>query len=272
MPLPQVVVKTRAAELAKAPAQSAPAQSVLARPIAPADLRAIAELYNRANATRTCSLVRRADTYKGFARGTGWWLRAEAMAFEDGERRFVGYAAWDKTNQAVNVMEVEAVDEAFYPALLVYLAQQAVDKRCENITFNMPPDHPFAQYLQRFGCVWTITYPRDSDGMLRVVNQSALLEKLHPEFERRLSAGRLDRIPVAVVIRTELGETALSFGSLDCISLELPQDKLAQLLAGYRSVHNVLSEPGVRATAGSEPVLSALFPPGHPYVWLADQF
>ena len=98
----------------------------------------IVDLYNAANAARTCSLVRSKEIFAGFLLGTGWWMRTEAAVFEQAGRGFAAYAAWDKNEQAVDVVEVEALDEALYPALLAFFAQQAVTKRCEAIRLHMP--------------------------------------------------------------------------------------------------------------------------------------
>ena len=264
---PKVAIKTRDAELAKA--QALPLQI---RPVTPADQPVIADLYNVVNAIRTCSVVRASSSYQGFTQGTGWWMRTEAVIFDQAGQRFAGYAAWDRNEQAVDVIEVEALDEAFYPALLDHFAQQAIAKRCETIRFYMPFDHPFAEFVQRYGCEWTIAQPRQADGMLRIMNQATLFEKLRPELERRLAAVQLDALPGTILLRTELGETALRTVSPDCAALDLPQDKLIQLVTGYRGVHDVCSEPGVKMTPGSEPLWNVLFPKGHPYVWMADHF
>jgi hypothetical protein len=108
--------------------------------------------------------------------------------------------------------------------------------------------------------------------MLRILNQAALVEKLRPELKRRLSAVRIDRLPGTILLRTDLGETAISSTSPDSVALELAQDKLMQIIAGYRSVHDCCTEPGVKMAQGSEPLWNVLFPKGHPYMWVADHF
>jgi predicted acetyltransferase len=264
---PKVSVKTRDAELAQA--QTVALQ---ARSLTPTDLPFVADLYNRANTARTCSVVRSKESYAGFAQGTGWWMRTEAVIFEQAEQRFAGYAAWDKSEQAVDVIEAEAVDAAFYPTLLYYFAQQAVAKRCENIRLHMPPDHPFAEFVQRYGCEWSIAHPRQADGMLRIVNQATLFEKLRLELNCRLAAVWPESVPQALHVRTELGEAVLNPGPSGAIWLELPQEKLIQLITGYRSMRDMGTEPSVHMLPGSEPFWTVLFPKGHPYVWLSDHF
>jgi hypothetical protein len=108
--------------------------------------------------------------------------------------------------------------------------------------------------------------------MLRIMNQATLFDKLRPELERRLSAVRMDHLPGTIFVRTELGETTICASAPERAALELPQDKLMQLITGYRSAHDSCTEPGIKVTPGSEPVWNALFPKGHPYMWVADHF
>ena len=108
--------------------------------------------------------------------------------------------------------------------------------------------------------------------MLRIMNQASLLDKLRPELERRLAGVHMGALPGTILLRTELGEATVRATSPDCAVLDLPQDKLIQLVSGYRSVHDLLSEPDVKMTPGSEALWSVIFPKGHPYVWLADHF
>ncbi|MCL5998859.1 MAG: GNAT family N-acetyltransferase [Chloroflexi bacterium] len=179
LPWPKATVQTRDAELAQT--EAVPCNM---RPVGPDDLSAIIDLYNQRNASRTCSLVRTAEYFKGFTKGTGWDTRTEAITLEDGQGGFAGYAAWDKSDQTVNVVEVESISPSFYPALLYEFARQAIARRCGHITLFMPPDHPFAQFVQRYGCEWSIKYMRHSDGMMRILNQASLIEKITPELKR----------------------------------------------------------------------------------------
>jgi hypothetical protein len=202
------------------------------------------------------------------------------VVFEDEAGRRVGYAAWDNTNERVSVIEAEAEEAGCFGALLAEFARQAVAKRCGHITLHLPPDHSFAEYLQRFGCEWTIAYPRHADGMMRLLNQATLFDALRPELERRVMAARLPA-PLDVSVITELGalrlrligdRLALEHNAGAPASITLSQDKLAQLIAGYRPARDVLNDAGAQVTGNALPLLDALFPRGWPHLWHADHF
>jgi predicted acetyltransferase len=274
LPFAKVTIQTRDAELAKVDAKSC-----TTRPIAPGDLPAIVDLYNQRNADRTCTLVRSAEYFKGFNRGTHWNQPAEAIILLDAQGAFAGYAAWDKSAQAVNVMEVESVDPSFYPALLHEFARQAIEKRCDHISLFMPPDHPFAEFMQRYGCEWTIQYMRHSDGMIRLLNQDSLFEKIVLELQRRTARVRV--AAGALTFETDLGATTINLhegvvrvtpGTQSDQVIKLPQDKLAQLVVGYRSASDLLTDPAIQACGDARPLLDTLFPKCQPHVWMPDYF
>ncbi len=259
------------------------------RPIGEDDMSAVLSLYAHENATRTGTLVRPAERFTAFGKGTYWGVRAETALWEDANGEFLGYAVWDKRPTEVKVAEVGAWDPALFPTILRAIAAQAVEKRCEEITFYLPPDHAFAEFAQRFGVAWQITYPRHSDGMMRILNQPLLFEKLLPVLNGRLATRPGVALPDALALETDLGVTTLVFdrGRVDLdhraepsVRLSLSQDKLMQLLMGYRSAQDLLSAEDVRVLGEGTtsdkgtllPALEVLFPKGLPFVWTADHF
>jgi hypothetical protein len=52
----------------------------------------------------------------------------------------------------------------------------------------------------------------------------------------------------------------------------IPQGILTQLLLGYRTVGDAMSEPGVRIPRDAVEPLSALFPPALPYTLCSDRY
>jgi predicted acetyltransferase len=260
-----------------------------ARAIAEADGRALSAIYEQDNRDRICSVVRSPAYFeqliqKNLGHGTWWNVSVEARLWEDAEGQPVAYAAWDKSDKAVNIVEVASQDDGLFPTLLYAFVQQAIEKRCGKITLYMPLDHPFAAFARRYGGQWEIEYPRDGGGMMRVLNQATLFEKLTPELTRRLQASNVAHFTGALAIHTDLGVTVVRTqeGAVsvdhapdiqaDALSLRLSQDQLMQLLAGYRSARDVLNDPDVHAQGDVLPLLDALFPKAIPYVWLPDHF
>jgi len=266
-------IKTRDAEAA-----GAGARSYRSRPVAENDMPAVVKLYNANNAARTCSAVRSPDAFTKFRMGTQWGTRAETQLWEDSDGVLLGYAVWDKRRTEVKVAEVGARDDALYPTILTALAEQAVEKRCEQITIYAPPDDPFAEYAQRFGIEWTIWRPRYSDGMARILNQTPFLEKLAPELARRI-AGCADAKPVglktdlgAITLVPTTGKVRIQEGIAAGAQLALSQDRLVQLILGYRSVRDVLNSSDVTVTGDALPTLNALFPRDTAFMWRPDYF
>jgi len=270
-------VKTRDAEMAGETA----AGTTITRPIGEADMPAVLDLYNANNATRMCSVVRTIDDFPKFHKGTWYGAPPDTQLWEDANGKLLAYAVWDQYDKAVKVAEIEASADALFPTLLSFFAAQAVDKRCEDVQLFIPPDHPFAEYVQRFGAEWKVTYPRYGSGMLRLLNQQPFFEKIAPELERRLALSRYAGYTGALTFQTDLGTVALVInrgsiavadGAREGLRLELSQDKLTQLVIGYRSARDVLNDSQVKAHGDVLPLLNILFPKGTPYIWVADHF
>ncbi len=247
-----------------------------------ADMGAVCDLYNAHNAGRTCALHRFPQDFTRFAKGTRWGHPAEAMAIKDPAGKLLAYAAFDRDERAVNVVEVAAVDDRLFPTLLYAFAGQAIARRCGEITLYHPPDHPFAEFVQRFGCRWEVDCRRFGGGMMRILNLGTLFERVQPELARRSEASPL-RGEADLSIVTGLGAVTLHVArgrvevgpmgrTPEPLAIELSQDKLIQLMVGYRRARDVLNEDGVKVTGNILPWLDMLFPRGHPYVWLADHF
>jgi predicted acetyltransferase len=275
LPEHKVVLQTRDAEEA---GKCAPAYTV--HPVAPEDMAAIVRLYNRSNAERTCSIVRDPASATTFPKGSRYGRPADCFLLRDEAGSFGAYAAYDRSTQAVNIVEVESRDPSLYPALLYEFAKMAIERRCGHISLHFPPDHPFAEYVERYGCEWSTERPKSGGGVGRIINQGSLLNRIGPELQRR--ARRCGAaLPEAVEIRTDLGKARLPiYGDTREVPsarqaqtwVELSQDRLMQLITGARSARDVLNDPQVHASDGAESTLKVLFPKNHPYTWLADRF
>jgi predicted acetyltransferase len=273
----RVNVATRDAEDAAAEA-GAEMRALTPRPVTPDDMPGIVACYTAENATRTGPVLRDPADFTTFPHGTNWGTPTEAVLWEDETGDLLGYLVCDRSKTAVTVAEVGTSDPALYPTILTYLAKQAIEKRCEHIGAILPTDHAFAEYLQRFGSEWEIAYPRYGDGMLRILNQPELFEKLAPELARRI-AGMAEARPIA--LETDLGAVTLipEANGLRCTPgigaearLTLSQDKLTQLVMGYRSIRDVLNSSEVTMTGDALSTLAALFPKDVAFVWSADHF
>lgn len=262
LPECRVTLKTRDAELAPA--------RLPVRPMGPEDAKSVGALYAACNATRTGTVVRPED-WSGFKRGPGWTSRVGAFVVEDAGE-VAGYAMYGQDAWSCEIGEVGYRDSSVWSTILAETARIAWDRRLEQLTFLGPPDDSFFTYCRRYGCSLNLSYPRNAHGMARVIDQDALIETLAPLLRRRAAKAGVT-LSGSLVFQTDLGRTRLSLGSDgDSLQVRLPQWALAQLVLGYRDIHDVLFETEAHADPRALPVLEAFFPVGFPYTYCADRY
>ena len=118
--------------------------------------------------------------------------------------------------------------------------------------------------------------------MMRIINQSSTLEKITGELEKRLQRDAdLSQWRGKILISTDLGQDCLEIdrGSVahtnNCengFHLEIPQDKLIQLMMARRNIEDLAIEPDVSVAEEIIPVLDTLFPLSHSHIWWSDRF
>lgn len=262
------------------------------RPARRADGPQIARLYNRCNALRTGTTLRPRE-WAFFERSPGFKKPGRAIFALDGKGRMAGYALYStlgkdgqdllgalKGTERFRVSEIAARDGSAFETLAAAVGRQARRAKAEEVDFYLPPDDPFGEFCARLGCRWSINYPRNRSSMGRIVRLVPLMEALLPELTRRI---RTTRPPWKGVLRvqTDIGTVNLDLNGQSVrlaspaqrgVVVRIPQIPLTQLIMGYRSVSDVALDPGVTIPARALPVLSALFPKGHPYMWWSDRF
>jgi hypothetical protein len=175
---------------------------------------------------------------------------------------------------------VGATDASVYSTLLAEAARRAIAQRVERIVFCVPPDDPFCLYCQRYGAELKLSYSRRAGGMVRLIDQSAMLHKIQPVLALRLANSDLAGWQGTLRFETDLGTDFLAFGAGGptlrvagpTLRVALSQGELTQLLFGYRPAADLLFEGAAQVDADAAPLLAALFPPGYPYVWIPDRF
>ena len=276
MPACTMTMATRDAESA-----GAGAGAFKIRPFEDGDLDSLIDFYNTANGSRTGTLVRERPRFSGIPKGSKWGVSVETIVVTDAAGRFAGYAAYDKNEEEVIVAEVEAADTAAFPDLLYEFAKLAIDRRTGSITFLVPLDHPFTEFCRRFDCKLTVNHHRCGGGMMRIINQDTLFEKIAPELTSRVADSRLSGCSGRLGVRTDLGDTLLQIdngavtahpGATADDSIELPQSRLSQLVMGYRSPRDLLTEPDISFHGSALQLAEVLFPKHVAYVWAADHF
>ena len=243
------------------------------------------QIFNDNNRRRTATVVRKRDEWLGFISGLrpgypppsfvlerGGSLEAYVSFHRSTYLEYPSYAAYDEDFQ---VYEIGLASHECLSTILNELALRALKGRFERIGLNIPLDHPFADYCRRFGAISTVTYHKNGRGMMKIVNQRTLFEKIKEELQDRISRQSVSQGDFE--IKTELGDTRFEVrdGELSIEedpdkgqnAIELLQDILTQLVIGYRSADDVLRDEGVSVKGDAE-LLQALFPTSFPNVSL----
>jgi hypothetical protein len=126
--------------------------------------------------------------------------------------------------------------------------------------------------------------------MMRVINPSSMFQKITGELERRLKrSAAFSQWSGKIQITTELGTDSLvinqgrishTTGNTDGYRLEIPQDKLMQLMMGRRNINDLAIDADVLVPSEGEgtvnaeilPLLDTLFPVCFAHVWWPDRF
>ena len=279
----RMTVRTRDAEAARGEVGTYHVRNIEA-----ADMEAVLQLYNWNNRTRTGSILRSGEYFAKFPRGTVYGERPDHFLIENDRHELLAYAVYDKPDWSarrvsyvdqINVVEVAGRDESSFAAILDEFAKMAVQRRCDRFTFFLPPDHPFALFCRKYGCEVTTHYHKNGGSMYRIVDQDRLLGKLTADFRQRVRRAGIGGA-VSLCIKSDIGETTLRIGEEAAgtsdegtrCCLELSQDKLTQLIMGYRSARDILSDTEVRAERNVRLLAEALFGGQAPYMWIPDWF
>lgn len=245
------------------------------------DLATAIRIFNRDNARRTGTTVRRKSTWTPWRVGIEWREPPEIFLYSV-RGKTVGVAGFCLRKDRVECAELSAIDPAAFGGILRHAADLAINRRVAHVIFHLPPDHPFVDFCREQGCQIRTNVPRAAGGMARVINQTQCLEKIAPELTRRLAESSLAGWSGTLDIVTDLERTRLNVrrGEVKVgtprgrarVKLELPQQRLTQLLFGFQDIAFLLAHTPAKLTGDREDVIDTLFPRGHPYVWIPDRF
>lgn len=251
------------------------------------DAPKIVDLYSANNAKRTGTPLRTEIGWKEFTRRGGILPDPYVVLNKAGE--VIGYFVCDGDNakkdmidRNCTLVDIGFQDRAIFQTIVHFLAHGVEYISAEQIRCAIPADHPFAIFCRRYGCRTNIYTPKDHMGMMRIINQSSTIEKITGELEKRLQRDAdFSQWRGKILISTDLGQDCLEIDQgnvahtnspADAFHIEMPQDKLIQLMMGRRSIEDLAIESGVWVNEGIMPVLDTLFPLGHPHVWWSDRF
>jgi predicted acetyltransferase len=252
-----------------------------------ADAPALTELYHRASARRTGTLRREPRRFDLTPprQTDNWWRHTRRVLIAEVGAKPVGYALLHGDPAQLRILEsiVEEDAETAGLALLAALAREALERREGEIKLPLPPDEPLAQVLRRAGCKVEVTYPANGGGMGRIVDLPALAEAIQPALVKRAEELPTGDPPAALGLvciagdgeseqRATLRLSTQERSAGRTAHLRLPQQRLCQLLMGYRGIDAIRREHPDACAAEDVALIRALFPEGYPHMWSIDHF
>ena len=194
----------------------------------------------------------------------------------------IGYFACDATEENCILCDIGFQNETIFETIVRFLVDRAERIGASQLLCHIPIDHPFAIFCRRYDCRTHIRNWKNSGGMMRIINQASTLKKITGVLEKHLQRDAdLSQWCGKIFISTDLGQDCLEIdqgsithtnGQANAFHLEMPQDKLIQLMMGRRSIGDLAIEPDVSVSAEIISVLETLFPLGYPHVWWLDRF
>jgi|DewCreStandDraft_2_1066082.scaffolds.fasta_scaffold00567_26 predicted acetyltransferase len=260
-----VRIPTRQAELARA--------LLPARSVGEPDIPLLHQLYEQDCRGRSGPLVRRESAWTRMLRGWAWHEAPQRCAVHAEDGTLCGYAFWRPNRRRCHVDELIAADIHALESLLAVLAREAVARRVEYIHFRVPADHPVALLARRLGGIIELTLPYDAEGMLRVLDLQAVLDRVAPALAARLATIRSPSA-ARLVVHTPEGTATCDIGGpggaiVECRTT-LPV--AGQLLMGFRDPAEAAAAGELTTDPAALPLLQTLLPAGFPYCWSYDHF
>ena len=247
------------------------------RDITPEEHALTLPLHRRWLAQRGFGIERESGRWLNFTKGANWHTKARPVGLWQGGK-LRGYVVPDNSDQGLFVSEIIADSAAGLRALLCWLGNECRRQVRETINIELPHEDVTGRMaLALDGVALSRNVQSSGGGMTRVVDLSGLMTELTPELAWRWQHSHLKDASLRLAIHTDAGRHDLSLGegtSAATISgrVRLPQDRLMQLVLGYRHGSDVSADEGVQFPRKLLPAIEVLFPVGCPHILRTDLF
>lgn len=239
-------------------------------------------IYKRWLDNRAFGVERRKGAWIGFTMGSRFHTRPRPVGLWRAGKLH-GYMVLDQAEYAVNVSELTALSPQGYRALLAWLGLECQRLIREHISIELPHCDVVGQMAVSFD---DTEYKRKinatGNGMNRIIDFTGLMTELHPELARRWQHSHLKDAALRLTVQTDMGRHVLLFGRAAAeeknanrtmtARISLPQDRLMQLILGYRHCRQIAGDEGVKLPARLLPTLDVLFPVGCAHILRTDLF
>jgi predicted acetyltransferase len=238
------------------------------------DGRALREIYDCFNATRTGTIVRSMEYWNNRPK----WRECEPSLFWTGKQDGEIIAYLKGSRWLIRELGYLPNHESAIIELFHHFFVQAKVEGVNEIEAIVPSE--CCELFKAIGC--TVERLERYYTMLRIINLESLLTKMLPTFETRLNSSDFSRWEGAIHIRYESDKQTLIVkegkievsGDAEVPTIDFPvsQTQLLNLLLGNMTARHVAFSNGLAFNESEIGLLAVLFPQGELFLWETDRF
>jgi len=246
-----------------------------------ADLPALAQLYERATARRSCAAVRDEAVWRWLLRaGRRTWTFPNPKVILEAGGDICGYLTLSSGDWGVAEIVVRP-QEAACRAAMGALVRAARRHEVKEIKLPLPWDDALAVFLrQHVGGTFRMHANPTGGALMKIVDLPALMRRMAPALAERWKGARTALPNPRFTLESEIGRVGIAVDKdkvhvgepLRGPRVRVPQRWLPGLITGYYRVQEIAQRDGARVPARLIPALEILFPSGWPFVYQGDNF
>lgn len=272
------------------------------REFTPQDLPAVQNIYERATALATGTVVRTSDsrTWQKLLEAPGNYPQDECWVAVSSQDTIEGYAwrarwCWSVRDilehefpDALTFGEVIALTPGAADALLALCRRRAAEEGKDEALLPVPPDSLVAVAARYTDARHVQLYSANGGSMVRVLSVERLLRALEPEWSRQIRQCGQKVMACQITFRTELGDGTLLIDEDGVRSVHfsahqqaetrhsyivrLPQGTLARLALGFAPAEDLCARLPEPLPEEAVSLLKLLFPVRFQHAYLPDRY
>jgi len=241
--------------------------------------KAVTEIHHKNTINQVLAEIRNPEPFE-------WKVHSPHVEFQtviDKKGRVIGYYSISQTSPSGrNVLEIGVANTEACKIIFNKLLNYAKQRKLTELTCQMTPQHPFAQFAYWQNAELRITMASGA-GMAQILNMKALFSKMKEEFESRLNQSEFYNKTISLGVKTAKetidfqlkdGEIAVSTDREKTdYTLEAQLSSLNSLVTGYKSIHELIERKEATIDSRREitrnlngiRLIDVLFPKSTPY-------
>jgi|GEM_PF-2266226 len=241
--------------------------------------KAVTDIYHKNTINQVLAVIRNPEPFE-------WKVHSADVEFQtviDRNGTLIGYYSCSQTARSGrNLLEIGVANTEACKIIFNKLLDYAKEKKLTEIICPMTQQHPFAQFAYWHNVELRTTMASGA-GFARILNMTALFDKMKKEFETRLNHSELYNKTLSLTIKTGKETIYLLINNGEIIvsaeeektdyTLKAQLPSLNPLVTGYKSIYELIekkeaaldSNRAIAKKSDGIQLVNILFPKGTPY-------